>query len=132
MLSAGGVTRAFLIDTGADTTSIEESLAEKLMKKSEARVVDRTLFVTLDGERHLSPLYLLRKVSLGPFTNEQLLVNQGQRNRLGLRYLSRYGVTFAFPKPVRTFDRRKIGYNTPKNSAKPNLPPSPAPSLNSS
>lgn len=97
----------FVIDTGSQGNSLEESVFDRLAETGEIQLGADFASVTVagifQGERGK-----LSNLTVGPFSHENLRVSRINFNSLGVRYLSRFLVTFDFPdrcvylKPAKT------------------------------
>ncbi len=97
--SVAGEEEEFKIDTGSvgdASGDLEAKLCERLIQAQKLKKVSRGLTISLSGIFEEQTL-ALNDFGLGPFTHHQLCFSQGRKNILGLRYLSRYVVTFDFP-----------------------------------
>jgi PDZ domain-containing protein len=86
----------FVIDTGAQGNSLEADLFDGLAHEQQIRIGASFRSITptgaLGGERGK-----LDGLSIGPFEHRGLRFSRLRYNSLGLRYFSRYVVTFDFP-----------------------------------
>jgi hypothetical protein len=98
-VSIAGEEERFKIDTGhSDYNSgkLEATLFERLLNERKLKKISRDQVVTAFGSKG-DTIAALNDFGLGPFTHQQLYFSKGHHNVLGLRYLSRYIVTFDFP-----------------------------------
>jgi hypothetical protein len=87
----------FMIDTGCSGISIDNDIFQRLYSKRQLCIIGKTLCSTTFGQKSENATYMLNRFSLGAFQHSNLICDQGNGNRLGLSYLSRYMVTFDFP-----------------------------------
>jgi len=86
----------FLIDTGAQGNSLGTDFYDTLLERDEIRSGSSSTSVTVAGQVH-SPRGRLRRFSVGPFTHQELRFSRLNLSSLGIRYFSRFKVTFDFP-----------------------------------
>jgi hypothetical protein len=101
----------FVVSTGRAGSALElrNELFGELVEKRQVRILDKDKGITRSGSR-LYQFGRLDAVQVGKFRHEGLIVNGSEQNAMSLSYLSRYVVTFDFPrnklylKKGRTFD----------------------------
>lgn len=86
----------FLIDTGTLGNSIEADQFDDLLEQNRIRLGGPSLSVTVGGAI-AGEAGRLDRLSVGPFVHRDLRMARLNVNSLGLRYLSRFRVTFDFP-----------------------------------
>jgi hypothetical protein len=89
-------TDRFLIDTGAQGNSVEASLFDDLHEQQLIQLGRSFASVTIAGELR-GERGKLNRLTVGPFTKQGLRVSRINVSSVGLRYLSRFRVTFDFP-----------------------------------
>ncbi|MGH7194508.1 MAG: retropepsin-like aspartic protease, partial [Candidatus Saccharimonadales bacterium] len=98
---AGAGDCRFFVDTGYlsfDTGELEKSLLDRLQASRRVEYIGPA--TSAWGLAGMAPKRTarLRQLSIGPFSHREVLVSDSSlHNKLGLRYLSRYVVTFDFP-----------------------------------
>jgi hypothetical protein len=93
-----GVTFAFQIDTGNSGIDIDGQLNKWLLENNRLRILGKTIIRSTLGQDKGIAEYSLHELSVGPFHHNNVICTQGNGNRLGLSYLSRFVVTFDFPR----------------------------------
>ncbi len=93
---AENVSERFLIDTGAQGNSLRSELFDQLLEQNLVEMGGAFTNATVGGEVQGNRGRLL-KLSVGSDTQERLRVARINLSSLGLRYLSRFQVTFDFP-----------------------------------
>jgi len=88
--------RDFVIDTGAQGNSLEAALFDGLVNDGQIRIGASFSSVTATGAFR-GQRGRLEGLSIGPFEHQGLRFSRLRYNSLGLRYFSRYVVTFDFP-----------------------------------
>jgi predicted metalloprotease with PDZ domain len=96
LLSASGIERQFVIDTGSCITLIDRELRTKLQDRGAALAAGRCRYRTLLGDVDAAK-YRLANLSAADIEHEDLLAIEGSSNLIGRDYLSRYCVTLDFP-----------------------------------
>jgi len=91
-----GTPEHFLIDTGAQGNSLGTDLFDELDKQNVLQLGRTSVSATIAGQSR-SKRGRLKILSVGPFTHEWLRFSQVHVSSLGLRYFSRFSVTFDFP-----------------------------------
>ncbi|HEY2249535.1 MAG TPA: aspartyl protease family protein [Planctomycetaceae bacterium] len=86
----------FLIDTGAQGNSIAASLFDDLQERKLIQLGRAFASMTVAGELR-GERGRLSRLTIGPFTQDGLRVSRISVSSVGLRYLSRFRVTFDFP-----------------------------------
>ncbi|WP_010585905.1 aspartyl protease family protein [Schlesneria paludicola] len=86
----------FLIDTGAQGNSLNPELFDRLVEKQHLRAGGPFSSVTVAGPVQGGRGYL-DHLAIGPIHHEGLRMSRVGPSSIGLRYLSRYRVTFDFP-----------------------------------
>jgi len=86
----------FLIDTGAHGNSLRTSVFDQQLEQKQLRLGSSFRSMTVGGEIEGNRGRVL-KLSIGPFEHEGLRVSRVNLSSLGLRYFSRFDVTFDFP-----------------------------------
>ena len=92
----GESSERFLIDTGAQGNSVAATLFDDLHERQFIKLGRSFASVTIAGELH-GERGKLASLTVGPFTQRGLRVSRINVSSLGLRYLSRFRVTFDFP-----------------------------------
>ena len=101
----------FLIDTGRlgrASGNVDRAVMRQLLDNGDAQVIGPGPSQTLKGTRVVDTVRL-KTIAIGDFIHRRAVFDEGDRNSLGLTYLSRYVVTFDFPgetmylKPGKTF-----------------------------
>lgn len=93
----GTVREEFVIDTGATMNSMRASLFDRLAAKGRIELGARSTSMTLTGEV-ANEMGRLESITLGPFKHTGVLGCRDRASALGLQYLSRYIITFDFPR----------------------------------
>jgi hypothetical protein len=86
----------FVIDTGAQGNSLEDALFDRLVEERHIRIGAAFSSMTATGTSR-GQRGRLDRLSVGPLEHQRLRFSRLQYNSLGLRYFSRYVVTFDFP-----------------------------------
>ena len=86
----------FLIDTGAQGNSLDTGLFDQLMSHGAIRLGKSSVSATVAGEVR-GDRGVVSGFSVGPFAHDTLRFSRANVNSLGIRYLSRFRVTFDFP-----------------------------------
>lgn len=89
-------TARFFIDTGAQGNSLNPELFDRLVEKQQLRSGGPFTSVTVAGMVQGGRGYL-DHLTIGPIHHEGLRTSRVAPSSVGLRYLSRYRVTFDFP-----------------------------------
>lgn len=90
----GSSCTSFLLDTGmTGSFTLSAQDFEMLHEQGFIESVRTSLVATLSG-RKPRRTGLLQRVQIGPFVHESVEVAESTRNKIGLRYLSRYAITF--------------------------------------
>jgi predicted aspartyl protease len=92
----GDVIDDFVIDTGAQGNSLQEDLFDALFEQEHIRVGAAFESVTANGAVH-GQRGRLDAISVGWLKHQGLRFSRVRYSSLGLRYFSRYVVTFDFP-----------------------------------
>jgi Aspartyl protease/TPR repeat len=90
----------FLVDTGweAGSLAVGSTIYEQLVNRKEIALLGETLGGSL-GSVETSRFGILKTIQLGDFQHQSLMVNEVRSfNIVGLNYLSRFVVTFDFPR----------------------------------
>lgn len=91
----------FFVDTGCvsfHTGELQKSLLDRLRTSGQVEYIGPEVSAWGIAGTVPKRMARLRQLSIGPFTHRELLVSDSSlNNKLGLRYLSRYVVTFDFP-----------------------------------
>jgi hypothetical protein len=114
-LLAEGLSRPFIIDTGAHGNSLTAKSFDGLVKANQIRLGSTSVSATVGGEVR-TERGRLRRFTVGPFSHEELRFSRLNMSSLGLRYLSRYRVTFDFPGSC-VYLRRGGQFDKPEPSA---------------
>lgn len=93
---AMGLSEGFLIDTGAQGNALRPELFDQLRKEKLIRLGGTFNSITVNGEV-MGDRGMLRDLSVGSVTHDELRMARVRPSALGLRYLSRYLVTLDFP-----------------------------------
>jgi hypothetical protein len=112
---AGDLAERFLIDTGAQGNSLGAEIFDELLKRNLIRTGSSFASVTVGGSLR-GQRGKLKKLSLGQFEHAGLRFSRVNVNSLGLRYLSRFRVTFDFPGRT-AFLRRSADHLKPEPAA---------------
>jgi hypothetical protein len=88
--------RQFLIDTGAQGNSLDADLFDRLLRQGEIKLGKSSVSVTVAGDVQ-GDRGEVNGFSAGPFAQSTLRFSRLIVNSLGIRYLSRFLVTFDFP-----------------------------------
>lgn len=103
-----------LLDTGLNGSGeLNRQTAQLLSQLGHAEVVGKYKTATLSGEQE-SHYLLLKSFALGGHQSNKLLFGEGYANRLGLGYMSRYDVTFDFPRN-KLYVREGKAFNKPES-----------------
>jgi PDZ domain len=86
----------FVIDTGAQGNSLDAALFDDLAEQNLIQPGRTFASLTIVGEMH-GLRGKLENLTVGPFTQRGLRMSRINLNSIGLRYFSRYQVTFDFP-----------------------------------
>ncbi len=86
----------YLIDTGANITTVRKDIYESLLKDELLKPGDGQKSWTVNGEVENRIGYVDR-LSFGPFSHRNLRLDQDPMSALGLNYLSRYRLRCDFP-----------------------------------
>lgn len=92
----GSITERFCIDTGAQGNSLNDRVFDELVERNLIRLGSSFANVSIAGLSR-GERGRLDKLSIGPFTHDALRVSRVTVSSLGLRYFSRFRVTFDFP-----------------------------------
>lgn len=98
--SFAGQEEQFMIDTGKggyESGTLDAKLCDHLMREKKIEKVSKGYYVSASGISEDQKL-AINIFCLGPFKHHRLYFGSSPRNILGLAYLSRYIVTFDFPK----------------------------------
>jgi hypothetical protein len=96
----GAATRElFLIDTGAQGNSLESARFDQLLDRGFIQLGSSFVSLTAAGEAR-GNRGRLSNLSVGLFSHENLRFSRTNVSSLGLRFLSRYVVTFDFPEGI--------------------------------
>jgi hypothetical protein len=87
---------AFRIDTGSSGSCVERPIFESLLHSQLLDLGPDYAAATPTGSV-TAKLGLLKRLEVGPYSHESLLVESGPMSLLGLSYLSRFNWTFDFP-----------------------------------
>lgn len=98
----------FLIDTGAHGNSFAAETFDALLKRGLIRLGSSFASVTVAGEVR-GDRGNLSHLSIGPFAHQGLRFSRVNVNSLGIRYFSRFHVTFDFPGKA-VYLRKGAGY----------------------
>jgi hypothetical protein len=90
---------AFRIDTGSSGSCIETSIFELLRHSQRLDLGPDYVAATPTGTVS-AKLGLLKRLEIGPYSHENLLIENGPMSLLGLSYLSRFNWTFDFPHGI--------------------------------
>jgi predicted aspartyl protease len=93
---ADGPREKFLIDTGAHGNSLRTSVFDQQLGQKQIRLGSSFKSMTVGGEIE-GNRGRIAKLAVGPFELEGLRVSRVNLSSLGLRYFSRFDVTFDFP-----------------------------------
>jgi hypothetical protein len=94
----GGVTRErFLIDTGAQGNSLESARFDQSLDRGFIQLGSSFVSLTAAGEAR-GDRGRLSKLSVGSLSHDNLRFSRTNVSSLGLRYFSRFVVTFDFPQ----------------------------------
>lgn len=96
---ADEISERFLIDTGAGGNSLREGLFDALLEQKQLRLGGSFASITVGGETQGNRGYLDR-LTLGKLAHDGLRMARVAPSSLGLRFLSRYVVTFDFVEGV--------------------------------
>jgi hypothetical protein len=105
----------FLIDTGADAPTLNTRLFDALVKQQLLRIGMPYDAITPAGRIHVKA-GRLDNLSIASFEHESTRVVRGSENAIGLRYLSRFTVTFDFPEEA-LYLRKGKRYSKPDAGA---------------
>lgn len=86
----------FLIDTGAQGNSLRPERFDELVGRRQIRLGGSFTSITVGGEVQGSRGFL-RQLSVGPIVLNDLRMSRVEPSSLGLRYFSRFVVTYDFP-----------------------------------
>lgn len=86
----------FLIDTGAHGNSLRSAIFDRLLDQKLIRLGSSFRSMTVGGEVQ-GNRGRIQKLVIGPFEHENLRASRVNLSSVGLRYLSRFDVTFDFP-----------------------------------
>lgn len=95
-VKCGTLEREFVVDTGSTNTCLDQATFVRLESMGEL-IVGPSHHATSAGGLSASKSVLLSRLEVGPNTHENVLCDSDSMPALGLRYLSRYVVTFDFP-----------------------------------
>lgn len=106
----------FLVDTGCEKSgNLEAEVFDILAKRDLMRIVAQSCPKPNSGSKS-ERLGCVHEIKLGGFHHEKLLFQESNKNVLGLGWLSRYLVTFDFPKSTmylkkgRQFDQPELHF----------------------
>ncbi len=94
----GSETRSFLLDTGFNSSlSLARPLFDQLQAKEMLPLRRETRATTAGGEV-VRRSGAVNAVAVGPFRHQSIAASEGEKNKIGLDYLSRFRVTFDLPR----------------------------------
>ncbi len=86
----------FLIDTGAQGNSFDSDLFDELLRQGAIKLGKSSISLTIAGKVQ-GDRGEISSLSVGPFAHSNLRFSRLNVNSLGIRYFSRFRVTFDFP-----------------------------------
>src|SRR5262249_45175993 len=86
----------FLIDTGAQGNSFDADLFDQLASQGAIKLGKSSTSFTIAGKVH-GDRGEISRLAVGPFVHSSLRFTRLNVNSLGIRYFSRFRVTFDFP-----------------------------------
>lgn len=96
-VKCGTLEREFVVDTGSTNTCIDHATYIRL-ESTDQLIAGPAHHATSAGGLSASRSVLLSRLEVGPHRHENVLCDSDSMPALGLRYLSRYVVTFDFPR----------------------------------
>ena len=98
-VACGRISKTFMVDTASTEFCIESSFFDSLAASNELQIGPQYAAMAAHGAVS-GRIALLRILGLGSFIHEGIVCSESNMNILGLSYLSRYVVTFDFPREV--------------------------------
>jgi len=105
----------FLVDTGAQGNSFDADLFDQLLSQGTIKVGKSSISLTIAGKVQ-GDRGEISRLSLGPFVHNTLRFSRLNVNSLGIRYFSRFRVTFDFPGKA-VYLQRGAHYTRPEPCA---------------
>lgn len=108
-------TELFVIDTGADSTSLQaerfDELCEQSLIQLKSSFASSTVAGDVRGDRGR-----ISSLALGPFAHEDIRISRIHESSLGLRYLSRFRMILDFPGKA-VYLRKSASYDKAEPAA---------------
>lgn len=111
----GADSEDFVIDTGADSMSLQDETFDALVDQDLIQLKGSYGTSTVGGNVR-SNRGLLDGLTLGPFTHKGICVSRIHENALGLRFLARFRVILDFPEQA-LYLRKGLNYDKPEPAA---------------
>jgi hypothetical protein len=100
----------FMVDTGCSGLHVEDHLFRWLDNNNEILFSGKSQCCTTFGQKTERKTWVMDRLCAGSFERRKIICVEGNENRLGLSYLSRFQVTFDFPNGTLILKKGK-GYD---------------------
>ncbi|HEY3963305.1 MAG TPA: hypothetical protein VGM05_02030 [Planctomycetaceae bacterium] len=108
----GEKSQRFFVSTGraGNSLDVDNKFLEELEEDEHVTVLSKEKAVARTGTRSFQTVRI-ESIQIGSFRHEGIIANSGEGNSVGLSYLSRYLVTFDFPR-ARMYLKKGANFDT--------------------